>query len=84
MKDFLVQLVKRFLSSTPKFFKVVKVLAIVTALIAGVPALLQNSGIVLPEAIQAIASKVVSISALVAAFIAQLTTTDTNILAQNK
>jgi hypothetical protein len=82
MKDFLVELVKRFLSNTPSFFKVVKVLAIITALVAGIPTLLESSGVILPNVIAALASKIVSISALVAAFIAQLTTTDKSILAK--
>ncbi len=84
MKDFLIELIKRFLSKTPKFFKVVKAISVIVALITGIPALLEQANIVLPDSLNAIASKVVSIAALISAFISQLTTTDAGILFKNK
>lgn len=77
MTDFLVQLVKRFLAKTPKFFKILQVLSIVLAIVTGLPSLLESAGIVLPAALSVLASKVISIASIVAAFITQLTATET-------
>jgi L-asparagine transporter-like permease len=75
MNAFVLELIVRLFGETPWFFKVIKVLSIITALITGVPLLLSNAGIELPEAINAIASQVVAIAAIVGAFVAQLTVT---------
>lgn len=72
---FFVEIVSRFAAKTPWFFKVVQVLAIVTAIVTGLPAFLTSVGIVLPEFLNSVMSTAVSISAIVAAFIAQLTVT---------
>lgn len=71
--DFLVDLVKRFLAKSPKFFKWIQVISLVTALVTGLPDLLETVGIVLPEKFAILQNKAVAIAALVATFIAQLT-----------
>lgn len=76
MKDFILDLVKRFLAKTPKFFKIIRIISIVLAVVTGLPELLQSAGVELSETIKAISSKVVSIASLIAAFIAQLTVTE--------
>lgn len=72
---FINELLLRLFSEKPWFFQVVQVLSVVTALITGLPVWLAESGVVLPEAWQAVSSQVVSVAAAVAAFIAQLTVT---------
>jgi len=78
MQNFLIELVKRFMADTPWFFRVVRTLGIVVALVTGLPGLLEGSGLDLPAAWDAIASKAVSIAAIVGSFIAQLTATSAN------
>ncbi len=78
ISKFLIELVKRFSAETPWFFKVIRNLSIATALIAGLPQFLlflTNSGVELPDAVFVFSNKVIAISSLVAAFIAQLTAT---------
>lgn len=77
MMNFLADLLKRLISPNSKFFSILQKIALVLSLITGLPAFLEAQGVVLPEAIATIASKVVSIASLVAAFIAQLTVSDT-------
>lgn len=73
--EFLLELIKRLFAKTPGFFKVVQILSVITALITGLPLLLANAGIVLPEPLNALTSQAVAIAALVATFVAQLTAT---------
>lgn len=75
---FLEEAFKRFTAETPWFFKVIRNLSIITAIIAGLPDLivfLTNSGVEIPEPILLFANKTVAISAVVAAFISQFTAT---------
>lgn len=73
--NFLNELLIRLFSSKPWFFKVIQIVSVLTALVTGLPTFLAESGIVLPEAWEAISSKIVSVAAMVAAFVAQLTVT---------
>jgi len=73
--QFVVELLTRFGAKTPWFFKVVRTVAIIAALITGLPAFLSGAGVELPGAIQSIMSTAVSVASLVAAFVAQLTVT---------
>lgn len=73
--NFLNELIIRLFSSKPWFFQVVQIISVATAVVTGLPEFLADSGIHLPEAWEAISSKAVSIAAMVAAFVAQLTTT---------
>ena len=75
MNEFFTELLIRLFGDTPWFFKVIKIIGIVVAIITGIPVLLSNAGVELPEAINAIASQVVAIASILAAFIAQLTVT---------
>ena len=72
---FFAELFKRFFSEKPWFFKWVQGVSAAVAFITGLPTLLASSGIVLPEAWNAISSQIISVAAIVAAFIAQLTVT---------
>ena len=74
--NILIELLRRLISDTPKIFKSLRNLQIVLALITGLPYFLMENGVVLPEAIQAIASKVVFYASIVGSVIAQLTVTD--------
>ena len=76
--NFLAELVQRLFSKNPNFFKWVQAISILVALITGLPAFLETSGIQLPEAWESISNKAVAIAALVAAFIAQLPKQDVN------
>jgi hypothetical protein len=75
MTDFIKELLIRLFGKTPWFFKVVQVLAILTALVTGLPSFLESAGLDLPDSWDVISSKVVSIAALVGAFVSQLTVT---------
>ena len=78
ISKFLIELVKRFSAETPWFFKVIRNLSIATAVIAGLPqflSFLTIAGVELPEIVFVFSNKVVAVSSLVAAFIAQLTVT---------
>jgi hypothetical protein len=75
MNAFVVELLLRLVGDTPWFFKVIKIIGIVVAIITGIPVLLSNAGVELPDAINAIASQVVAIASIVASFVAQLTVT---------
>lgn len=78
ISKFLIELVKRFSAETPWFFKVIRNLSIATAVIAGLPqflSFLTIAGVELPEIVFVFSNKVISVSSLVAAFIAQLTVT---------
>jgi L-asparagine transporter-like permease len=75
MNAFVVELLLRLFGETPWFFKVIRIIGIVVAIITGIPALLSNAGVELPESIDAIASQVVAIASIVATFVAQLTVT---------
>lgn len=74
--NFLNELIIRLFSSKPWFFQVVQIISVATAVVTGLPEFLADSGIHLPEALEAISSKAVSIAAMVAAFVSQLTVTD--------
>lgn len=76
--DFLVDLVRRFLAKTPKFFKWVQVISLVAALVTGLPGFLETVGIALPEKLAVLQNKVVAIAALVSAFVAQLAVSDSS------
>ena len=78
MNDFLVQLIRRFLSETPAFHKVIRSVALVLTVIAALPQFLDAAGLtdLLGDGIMAIVAKVVSVSGIVAAFIAQLAVTE--------
>jgi hypothetical protein len=75
MSDFIKELLIRLLGKTPWFFKVVQVLAVLTAIVTGLPTFLENAGLDLPDSWDIVSSKVVSIAALVGAFVSQLTVT---------
>lgn len=76
--EFLIQLVRRFLSQTPWFQKVLKVILIITATIAAIPQFLDMAGLttLVPGSVMDIISKIVVIAALVGAFVAQLAVSD--------
>lgn len=78
MTDFLVQLLRRFQAETPWFHKVVRAVSIVVAVIAAAPQFLDAAGLMelLPGSFVDILTKVVSIASIVAAFVAQLATTE--------
>ncbi len=87
--NFLTELIKRFLSDTPWFFKIVRVLSFVVAIVTGIPEVIESVCqsmevcITLPDAWSAISSKVISIAAVVSSFIAQLTVTTDQKKAKN-
>jgi hypothetical protein len=75
MKEFLNELLIRFFTEKPQFFKVVQAIGVFAAVLTGLPVVLETYGMVLPESIQSIANETISIASLVATFVAQLTTT---------
>jgi hypothetical protein len=75
LTDFLLELLIRLFSDTPWFFKVIRIIGTVVAVITGLPLLLANAGVDLPDAVDAIANQVVSIAAIVGTIVAQMTAT---------
>lgn len=75
LTDFLLELLIRLFSDTPWFFRVIRIIGSSVAVITGLPLLLANAGIDLPDAIDAISSQVVSIAAIVGTIVSQLTVT---------
>jgi hypothetical protein len=75
LTDFLLELLIRLFSDTPWFFRVLRIIGSTVAVITGLPLLLANAGIDLPDAIDAISSQVVSIAAIVGTIVSQLTVT---------
>lgn len=65
------QIIKRFLSKTPKLFRIIRNIGLS---IAGISATIVGSGIVIPNSILAIISQVGIVAGITAAGIAQLTT----------
>ena len=76
--DFLAQLIRRLLAQTPWFQTVVKVVMIITAAVAAIPQFLDMAGLasLIPGSVMDIVSKIVVVSALVGAFVAQLAVSD--------
>ena len=75
LTDFLLELIIRLFSDTPWFFKVIRIIGSAVAVITGLPLLLANAGIDLPDAMDAISNQVVSIAAVVGTIVAQMTVT---------
>ena len=79
--DFINEFLKRFLAEKPQFFKIAQKILAITLAIGLIPSALDwlcaNAGLCdfLPDKAAAIVGKVVSISAAVGMFIAQLTVT---------
>jgi hypothetical protein len=78
INSFLKDIILRLFGKSPKFFQIIKIVGSIAALLTGIPVLLENSGVILPEYLQVFASKIVSIASIVAVFIAQLTVVDTS------
>ncbi len=75
MKEFVNELLIRFFADKPQFFKVVQLIGVMCAAITGLPLLFEAYGFILPEAIEKVASQTISVSSMVATFIAQFTVT---------
>ena len=73
IKEFLLDIVRRLIFKTPKFFNVLKTILIVIAVITGLPELLTTAGVVLPMNIDLVVTNIVSVASLMGAFISQLT-----------
>lgn len=75
MTDFLLEIVKRWGAKTPYFFRVLRWLTVIIAVVTGLPEVIAEAGIDLPDAIDVLANKVVAIAATIGAIISQLTAT---------
>lgn len=73
---FLIELYRRMALKSPKFFQVFQIIGIVAGLLCGLPAFLDSIGVVLPEPIKAIESKVVGVAAVVMWAMAKLPVID--------
>lgn len=84
MTDILLQIVKRWLGQSPQFFKVITWAGVAVAIITGLPDLIEyvinffcDAGVCfeLPESVEAIQNKIVSIAAVIGSIISKLTLT---------
>jgi hypothetical protein len=73
--NFLAELLLRLFGETPAFFKVVRLVGLITAGIGALPTFLEKAGYALPEAYNNIVFQAVAIAGAVTAFISQLTLT---------
>ena len=69
---FLSEIVGRLGSKSPKFFKIIQIIAAIATLVPGIPAFLDYLGITLPDFLIAIENKTIAIAGLVATFISGL------------
>jgi hypothetical protein len=76
--DFIIELITRLFSKTPKFFTTLKVVLAIVTVITGIPAFLTESGIIFPASWQPIILKVVSVASMVGTVVAQLTMTQSD------
>jgi hypothetical protein len=72
--NWLIELIKRFFTKKPAFFKVLQIISGIATVLVGLPVWLESMGVSLPEAWQAIATETVGWISLVITVIAQLTT----------
>ena len=79
MKKFILELLARFFSKNPKFFRILQILACICAFITGIPALLHQYNIVLSPSLSIFENKTVAICAMVVAFFAQLPNEDQSV-----
>lgn len=77
-QNFWIDLVSRFFSDNPKFFKYIQYVSIVVAAITGLPELIGYFGITLSGKWLVFENKTLAIAAIVAAFIAKLPNKDVN------
>ena len=70
---FLQELIARWKAKSPTFFKVISTITAIAAFITGIPELLTEFGIVLPDFLQAISNKTIAIATLVGFIISKLT-----------
>ncbi|MFZ1786719.1 MAG: hypothetical protein WAT92_00345 [Saprospiraceae bacterium] len=73
--DFLAELILRFGSKSPSFFKIVQIIASILAVITGLPTALTALGLDLPDTWDSWIMKAVSAASIGALFIAKLTVT---------
>jgi hypothetical protein len=73
---FLKELFQRLGQKTPAFFKVIGWISTAIAVLTGLPIVLADLGITLPDAIQAFANKTIAIAAIVGKVISMLTVKD--------
>jgi hypothetical protein len=69
---FIIELVQRFATSNPKFFKVIQTISAAVAIVAFIPDLAAYLEIGLPEWVTVLNDKAVKIGALTAFIMAQL------------
>jgi hypothetical protein len=73
---FLKELIQRFFAKSPKFFKIIQVVSMASFVVTGLPALIAETGIILPENIIALQNKVVAVASIVSFIISKLTVVD--------
>jgi hypothetical protein len=73
---FLKELIQRFFAKSPKFFKIIQVVSMVAFVVTGLPDLIAETGIVLPDYIVAIQNKVIAVASIVSFIISKLTVVD--------
>jgi hypothetical protein len=72
---FFADILARFISPTPKFFKMMQIIVTVITVLIGLPAFLEDRGVDVPEAWETISNNIVFYGGLLIIFISQLTVT---------
>ena len=73
LKNFIIELINRFVGKTPTFFKVIRNISVVLGILASIMPILGMFDIQLHLGISLVLQKIVAVSAFVAALISQLT-----------
>jgi hypothetical protein len=75
LQKFIIEILVRFVSDTPNFFKIVRTVGLVVSTISGIALVINSNSELFGEAINTIVVKVIMYAGLASSFIAQLTAT---------
>jgi hypothetical protein len=75
LQKFIIEILVRFVSDTPNFFKIVRTIGLIVSSISGIALVINSNSELFGEAINTIVVQVIMYTGLVSTFIAQLTAT---------
>jgi hypothetical protein len=75
LQKFIIEILVRFVSDTPNFFKIVRTVGLVVSSISGIALVINTNSELFGEAINTIVVKVIMYAGIASSFIAQLTAT---------
>lgn len=82
--SFLIEIVQRLRTKSPKFFNVLKIIAAIATALTGLPGALKSMNIALPANLCVLENKTVAVASIVVLIMAQLTVIDPSKLSFSK